>query len=208
LTLAISALACSNPLTGNLDPTGNQKADSIATAYEATVENSVTTKVAGQSQPLDCLGNAFVAGAYPATGDQRTGTGAYTYYQSYSRFYVNIGSLFCRGSASKDANGGQPLVDNIADMQISYGVADNPATRVVAYKTASQVTAAAAWSRVLSVRVCILARSVDQVMDRSVANTYQGCDPFAAPSSPADTTDFRMYRPFTATIFLHERILP
>jgi type IV pilus assembly protein PilW len=208
MTQAISALACTNPLTGSTDPTGLLKADTVATAMEATVENSVTTKVSGVDQPVDCLGNAFVAGAYPGTGDQRTGTATYTYYQSYSRFYLSSGSLYCRGSASKDANAGQPLVDNIADMQITYGLAANPATRVVAYKTAAQVSAAAAWSRVLSVRICLLVRSVDNVMDKSVANTYQGCDPFAAPSSPADSNDFRMYRPFTSTIFLHERLLP
>ena len=212
LTQPISSLACSNPLTGSTDPTGTQKSDTVATAMEATVENSVTTKVSGVDQPLDCLGNAFLTGAYPATGDQRPGTTAgattFNYYQSYSRFYLSNGSLYCRGSAAKDASPGQPLVDNIADMQISYGVGANPVTRVVAYRTAAQVTADVAWSRVLSVRICLLVRSVDHVMDRSVTNTYQGCDPFADPSSPADNTDFRMYRAFTSTIFLQERLLP
>jgi type IV pilus assembly protein PilW len=212
LTQQMATLACSNPLAGQSDPTGAHFADTVAAVYEATVENSVTSG----GQPVDCLGNAFRNGAYtgasPWAGDLRPGTGAFKYYQSYSRFYLLNGSLYCRGSATNATSGenaGQPLVDNIADMQITYGIAESPTmTRVISYKTASQVTAATAWDQVLSVRVCLLVRSVDQVMDRSVTNTYQGCDPFADPSSPADTSDFRMYRPFTSTIFLNERLIP
>jgi type IV pilus assembly protein PilW len=211
LTQPMASLACSNPLTGQADPTGTQIADAIAAVYEATVENSVTSG----GQPVDCLGNAFRSGAYtgasPWAGDLRTGTGTSTYYHSYSRFYILNGSLYCRGSATNATSGenaGQPLVDNIADMQITYGIGDSTTMkRVISYKTAAQL-AASTWDRVVSVRICLLVRSDKNVMDKSVANSYQGCDPFADPSSPADTNDFRMYRAFTSTIFLNERSIP
>ena len=182
LSVALTALTCS-ATPGTLD--------SLAVGYEADQTNSITKTVGGVVMPMDCLGNTF-----PLTVD-----GAFSYYLSYSRFYVSNGSLFCRGPGNA---AGQALIENVQDMQVQYGVGGAVApntTRVVQYLNAADVTTAAAWGRVLSVRVCLVMRSATPILDE--VTSYQGCDPFADPITPADR---RLYRAFTTTIVLTNRM--
>jgi len=183
LTAAMADLAC--------DTSAADAPPAVAVAFEANKENSVTTVSGGTTYPTDCLGAALKT---PVTG-------AYPYTLSYSRFYVKDNELYCLGSGS---TAGQPLVENIYDMQITYGVGGAAApdtTRVVTYKDADGVTALGPWSRVLSVRICLVVRSEDVVAE--APDTYQGCDAFAAPVAAPDK---HLYRAFVSTIVLHNRM--
>jgi type IV pilus assembly protein PilW len=180
LSVGVSDLRC--------DASGANATDSVAVAYEADSSNSLTRRVSGQDVPMDCLGNAI---------DMQS-DGRFRYYLAYSRFYVAQGGLYCRGPG---APGGQVLVENVADLQLSYGVAPPGGGPVRSYLSARAVTTAAAWSRVLSVRICLVVRSADEVLPE--VTPYQGCDSFAEPSLPVDR---RAYRAFVSTALLHNRI--
>jgi type IV pilus assembly protein PilW len=161
---------------------GDASSDSIAVAYEADLSNSVLDST--NTRPLDCLGNT-----YAQTG------GAWVAYQ---RLYVTGSSLFCRGPGNA---AGQALVDNINTMQIRYGVSDAALSRpnqVVRYETAATMTAAD-FNDAVSVRVCVVVSSADPVMDE--VTNYLNCD--GVSQQPADK---RMYRAFTSTIVLQNRL--
>ena len=57
------------------------------------------------------------------------------------------------------------------------------------------------WNRVVSVRICLVVKSEDEVLD--AIQPYVGCDPFAAALLPIDR---RMYRAFTSAIVMHNRL--
>lgn len=174
LSASIDTLACNT--TGS---------DAIAVAFEADGGNSIMSG----SDPLDCLGNSITTAT----------AGNATYRFAYHRFYISNNSLFCLGPGNTS---GQALVDNIQDMQITYGVSDGNATnpRVVAYQTATAVNTAGTWARVMSVRVCLVVRSGEPVLD--AITSYQGCDPFGTATTP---TDRRIYRAFTSTFLIKNR---
>lgn len=170
---AIDALACSG-----------EGADSIAVAFEADARNSM---VSDAGLPLDCLGNALTV----QPGD---------FYVSYSRFYVdNEGKLLCRGPGNDAA---AALVENIVDMQVSYGVASNTELHQVAYYSRAGNAGEmnnADFDRVVSARVCLLVASEGNVMDAPTA--YVDCQ--GDSRVPADN---RLYRAFTSTIVLQNRM--
>lgn len=150
---------------------GTTGTPSLEVAYEADLTNTVPTSTL-PTEPSDCLGNRLTA------------TGAF--FVTYNRYYLTSSSagrseLHC-ASAAQDAaanpNPGQPLVDNVDAMKIWYGEAANAASRsvVVRYVTADDVTD---WNLIVSVRVCLLMRSSDPVLQSGGDEdtlTYLDCD--------------------------------
>jgi type IV pilus assembly protein PilW len=180
VTANIKNLECSD-ITGN-----DALKDAVSVAYEADTANSI----ASGGVPLDCLGNALTI----------IGTKPNDYYLNTSTFYVSNGvdgrgALFCRG------NGGgtpQALVENIADLQVLYGVSldltADPVT-VGYYGKASAVNMA----NVVSVRLCVVVMSSDEVMDDTTP--YYDCS-----DTQVTPGDKRMYRAFRSTVLLHNRL--
>lgn len=166
--------------------------DAIAVAFEADSGFSGNSLTSG-GVPLDCLGNAL----------PRSGVAPNDYYLSYSRFYVDqpagapTRGLYCLGPGNVSA---QALVENIERLEILYGVAAVGGVQVIRYVPASEL-ARADFARVVAVRLCVVVASSGPVMD--AATPYQGCDQFAAPTRPDDK---RMYRAFTSTMVLHNRL--
>jgi type IV pilus assembly protein PilW len=166
-------------------------ADAIAVAYEADAWNSVVNNDV-ERVPLDCLGNTLTKAANPD-------------YLNYSRFYVDNGQLFCRGPGNHAA---AALVDNVVDMQVMYGVANrvdgSPDTYGVArYADATAMGGqvdVADWRNVVAVRICLVLRSADNVLDDPMP--YQGCRG-AVDAKPGDR---HLYRAFTTTIVLQNRL--
>jgi type IV pilus assembly protein PilW len=160
---------------------GGGGSDAIAVAYEADGWNSV--RQTGTDVPLDCLGNALAdAGGY---------------YLAYNRYYVTDNKLYCHGPVNNSADA---LVENVEDLQIRYGVANASEPRVVAnYRVAGEMNATD-FDRTLSIRFCVVIRSTDQVMNEPM--TYQGC----AGDEPVTAADRRMYRAFTTTVVLQNRL--
>jgi type IV pilus assembly protein PilW len=135
-------------------------ADAIEVVYAADTANTVPTAA---DLPTDCLGNGLAdAGGY---------------YLAYNRYYLADSAsgrpeLHC---ASRQGAAGQPLVENVQAMTVWYGEANavNPAA-VVRYVRAGQVSD---WGLVLSVRLCLLMRSSEAVLDAGEDTmTYLDCD--------------------------------
>ena len=187
LSKDIGALSCGS---------GSQHA--IAVAFEADEGNSIMG--GSPKAPLDCIGNGLAEVNDPSSG---------RYFLSYSRFYIaSSGSggpaLYCRGS-SAGATGGQALVENIQRLQVLYGLAEPGGREARRYLNAQQLVAAgASYDDVVSVRLCVVVSSSGPVMD--AVTPYQGCDPFAKPTIPADG-DRRMFRTFHSTVVLQNRVL-
>lgn len=191
--------------------------DSIAVSYEADVFNSVPTAA---KVPTDCLGarlNKISAISHeippvpPVSSD---------YYVANNLFYIGTSqaiaspSLYCKGNGV--ASTAQPLVENIEDMQFTYGAvkATDPATAGVAgYLTADQVRTqvnmaglandAERWAKVITVRICVLVRSEMPVAADAASARYLKCDG-TLETTPAD---LRLRRAYHATVVLRNRRL-
>lgn len=106
--------------------------------------------------------------------------------------------LTTSGNAT-NAMSAQELVEGIEDMQIVYGVDTDADGTPNAYLTANDVTAAN-WARVVSVRISLLARTIDDNLSASaVPYDYNGI-------SDITPGDRRLRRAFTTTIALRNRL--
>lgn len=144
---------------------GTATTPAIEVVYEADNRNTVLTG----GKPSDCLGNA-ITGVAP--------------YVARNRYFISSGNsgrpeLYCASAAQN-----QPLIENVDGMKIWYGVSVLAAPRqVVRYVTATDIAAlgvgaAAEWSRVVSVRICLLVRSAEPVLNAGGEDTlsYLDCD--------------------------------
>ena len=154
----------------------------IEVVYEADLTNTAPTAA---NVPSDCVGNTLPA----------TVVGGATYYFAHNRYYLSSGSpgrseLYC---ASQQGAAGQPLVDNVEVMKIWYGEANAADPRqIVRYVPASGV---ADWGRVLSVRLCLLMKSSEAVLNAEEPRNYLNCD--GVEQTSADNFVRRAY--FTTT---------
>lgn len=168
LNLGIGAIGCGE----------DNGSDAIAVHFQADAANSI---MAG-GQPLDCLGNGIDA---DANGN----------WPAYSRFFVANGELHCRGPAVDQS---QALVDNVATMQVRYGLGSAlEPNRVVRYANASD--AGVDFNNTVSVRICVVIKSTDEVMDEETS--YLDCE-----GDSVTPPDRAMYRAFTTTIVLQNRL--
>ena len=170
----------------------NVSPDSIAVSYEADTFNTVPTAA---NLPTDCLG-VKLKEITPDWNDPVT----------EPSYYV--------------ASAAHPLVENIEDMQFTYGAvesstaATDTTTAVVAgYLTADQVRTqlnmaalpndAERWAKVITVHICVLVRSEAPVATDSASARYLKCDGTlqTAPS------DLRLRRAYHATVVLRNRRL-
>lgn len=182
--------------------------DSIAVSYEADQFNTVRSGTAG----TDCVGSALPSVA--ATFASGTPTTA-TFYVADNRFYVansaGIPSLFCKGVASQT----QPLVENIEDLQITYGTINattsSSTATVAGYLSAFNVvneTSMAAltddatrWGRVLTARICVVVRSDSPVAPNTAASAFFNCEGTLDTSK----TDLRLRKSYSTTVVLRNR---
>jgi len=116
-----------------------------------------------------------------------------------SRFFIKGGTLKCRGSGKSTE---EPLVDNVVAMQVEYGVdesGDGFADRYAALPAVSD------WGKVVSIRVALLVSSGEDVLDQGVGEPQTfllAGEAFVID----DTSDRKLYRVFTTTIPLRNRM--
>jgi len=94
------------------------------------------------------------------------------------------------------------LVENIEDVKIWYGFAQNNKTYPVAYYSRASNDPKMnldETQRVISARVCLVVKSESEVMDN--VTPYVDCE--GNSKAPGDR---RMYRAFTSTIVLQNRM--
>ncbi|MFC5499237.1 PilW family protein [Caenimonas terrae] len=197
---SISALSCSGA-----------GSDALALSYEADRYNTV----ASGGNATDCLGQTLpvVTASVSAWSTPTVVPTTVTFTVADNRFYVDAGNLYCKG------NGGatpQALVENVEDMQITYGVAPSTASTtltVAGYMTASDIAAPAdpglaalpiadRWAKVATVRVCLIVRSEKPIAPTSESARYFQCDGSLNTAPP----DLRLRRAFSTTVVLRNRI--
>jgi type IV pilus assembly protein PilW len=206
---AQAAIACS----------GGAGPDALMVSYEANPRSTIPTN-GNPNNPTDCLGQAITA-LTPSDGNPASPG----YFLAQNTFYVSQNNLMCFGNGG-NANAAQPLVSNVVDMQVLYGVAGVPAvapgnTPVIAepyfepaqYLTASQVDALVEfpqgiqpaylgrWNRVVSVRVCLTLRTAEEVY--TGPQQYAGCD-----GNMVMPPDKRAYRVVTINTALKNKTAP
>ncbi len=199
--------------------TDASKPDSIAVSYEADAYN---TEATGTGVPTDCLGQSIPMSTANVTqvAGAATSTVSVSYYVADNRFYVGTStlivspSLYCKGNGNATP---QPLIENIEDLQLSYGtglgasLGTNTLT-VSGYLNADEVLSAddlaalpddpTRWGRVQTVRLCVVARSESPVLDNLASARYIKCDGTLETNPP----DLRMRRAYSTTVVLRNRV--
>jgi type IV pilus assembly protein PilW len=216
-TVSIQSLTCAGG-TSTLP-------DSIAVSYEADIYNTVPTTTS-PTRATDCVGSALTATSTNVVTATTTGAGTttsnITYYVADNRFYIGTStaitspSLYCKGSNSSP----QPLVENIEDMQFTYGTSPASAgtstvagyldaagveTNAVADSTGATLsglaTSSARWARVITVRICVLARSERPAAVDAASAQYIGCNGTLITNPP----DLRLRRAYHTTVVLRNQ---
>jgi type IV pilus assembly protein PilW len=78
--------------------------------------------------------------------------------------------LHCRSEAGGDDD--QPLLDGVQDMQVQYGVDTDSDGIANMYGTATDVTSAGEWTRVVSVRIALLLNTVGGITNDPDTSIY------------------------------------
>ena len=203
---------------------GATGSDSIAISYEADPYNTVKIITTGAAS--DCLGSTLptVSGTVNKWNGAASVPTAVTYTVADNRFYIGTSgvitapSLYCQGNGGGTA---QPLVENIEDMQFIYGTAPSTTTTmsIAGYLDANEILSNAGlagladdqtrWGKVMTVRICVLARSEQQVAPNPDSAKYWSCPTNAAPLGTLLTApDLRLRRAYSTTVVLRNRVAP
>lgn len=197
---------------------GGTSADSIALSYEADRFNTVATS---GGNATDCLGNSLptVTPAPQPLVWLGTVVGPpllpITYKIADNRFYIATSnvitspSLYCKGNGNDTP---QPLVENVEDLQLIYGLGKSASATldVAGYLSAADIVANAdlslltddvRWSKVITVRICVVMRSERPVLTDTVTAQYVKCDGTLNTSPP----DLRLRRAYSTTVVLRNR---
>jgi type IV pilus assembly protein PilW len=104
---------------------------------------------------------------------------------------------------------GQALVDNVEDIQVLYGIDTVTPPQSVKQYVVAPAAGSATWNQVVSARVCVQARSANQV--NNAPQRFLNCGGAlgtltgAAAFTTAAAGDFRLRRTFIATYNLRNR---
>ena len=141
-----------------------------------------------------------------------------TYTVADNRFYISTSAdivaptLYCKGNSSV----AQPLVENVENMQLTYGTVSAATTattaNVAGYLTAGSFvdattialpTDAERWAKVVTVRICVVVRSESLVAPDAASARYLDCSGTVVTTPP----DLRLRRAYTTTVVLRNRRL-
>lgn len=196
----------------------------LSVVYEADATNTSPTSA---GIPTDCLGARI--------GPQQDDADNIPYYVARNRYFIALDTtsqrreLFCASPRSPDlsfptvpasavspypnaqgSTGNAPLVENVQDMQIWYGMRALPLVnddrQVIHYMKAATINALVdtnKWNAVISVRICLLMRSAEPVLKGEDDRTYQPCDQTAARVTSPDN---RLYRAYYTTSTLRSKM--
>lgn len=184
--------------------------DALAISYEADIYNSVKNSSA---VPTDCVGSGLQSStfSYVTTAGISTQSVMYVaspvYYIDTSNDPKTLSCFNADGTRSP-----QPLIENVIDVQVTYGTATNTSpTSVLGYLTAHQIndpaglvsgaTLSDRWERVRTVRICILMSSSESVATSANAAQYRNCSGTVVHNPP----DLKLRRAYTTTVVLRNR---
>lgn len=157
--------------------TGTAKVSALEVVYEADIKTTVKTS---GGLPSDCLGNGLTISG--------------SIYIARNRYFIDTSSsgrkeLHCASNAST----AQPLIENVDDMQLWFGIATSafPET-TIRYARAGKDTGTSGtvngqglteWANVNSVRICLLMRSAEPILTAEDARNYLDCSSNSQTSS-------------------------
>ena len=196
--------------------TSTTSSDALSIRYEADVNNSLAVG----SSPTNCVGNPIYA---TTTADATTAASISPYALADNRYFIRTtgtasGSpeLSCTGangtSSTANFDGPTPLLENVENMSLVYGVTSGTATtQIVAYMSAAAIdttfstdTVDMRWRRVLSVKICLLVRSAIKNPrydgTDATSGTYVDCN-----NATQTNSDGYLRRAFTTTVMLRNR---
>ncbi len=208
---------------------GSTGPDSISIAYEADRYNTIPTSA---GIPTDCMGSGLTALSPAPNYLKSDGVTTVTpnIYEAENRFYIGTSTyvtnptLYCKGKATANA---QPLVENIENLQFTFGMI-SPTTTTFVYLSATPTYTATMvlgylsaynvenygdpsplgpagatpmrWNAAKTVRICVVARSEGQVADSIASAQYLNCD--GTLVTPADR---RLRRAFTTSVIMRNQ---
>lgn len=192
--------------------------DGLVVAY---FTNDAFGEAGGQRK--DCNGNDV---GTATVNTSRVGTGAATQPPAKPLFVANhyrlgpatsvvvdgqttsVRSLECRGNAAGSTTY-QPVISNIEDFQVTYGVFSTSARTVDRFYTAAEFASIplptltidgkslTPWARVAAVRICVLSRTygaASKLADTAGAlRTYQACDGSSVQQPLTDRSTYKTY---------------
>ncbi len=201
-----TALTCGHT-TGSTGPA------SISVSYEADRYNTIPTAA---SVPTDCLGNGLTSTTYVASSESPSASVTVGVFEAENRYYVGTStaivnpSLYCKGRGGAQ----QPLVENIEDLEFTFGTSrPSNTTTVAGYLRAWDIennattpglaglTAAQRWGFVRTVRVCVLVRSAEPVAPTTSSSQYYDC----SGTLITNAADRRLRRAYISTVVLRNR---
>ena len=187
----------------------NAAPDAISIIYEGDAFNTFPT-AGNPGQPTDCLG-ATVPLTVVSSAQQAADNGD-TYARIENRYYLVGTTLFCQGNGNPQNP--QPVLDNVVDMQITYGVANtpdgnnrlsanDPMNEAVMQLRADQVNnlppfpvgamgPEARWNRAVSATVCLLLQSDLGAVEQPTP--YTDCQGNVVTPPAGDTRAYRQVR--------------
>lgn len=124
-------------------------------------------------RPVDCLGSQL-----PLGGNAISDFDSTAYWLVENRFFISVDprgtpNLSCAGNGNLFLS--QPLIQNVEDMHITYGVADNiDVGAVKAYMSESEIISnGLTWEQVVSAKVCLVVRSESPILQDAMS--IEGC---------------------------------
>ncbi|CAH1201262.1 Type IV pilus assembly protein PilW [Candidatus Nitrotoga sp. BS] len=170
--------------------------DTLTVQFYAGSEEFVPTPAPGSWIARNCTGGQAALGAVVSNAFDIAGT-----------------DLRCTGSVGGVVGGVQPLVENVQDFQVIYGI-DTDVSGSTGYRSADLYVAAptaAQWPNVVTARVCVLIQSANNNLTTS-RQSYLNCAGAlgtatgAAAFTTAAAGDLRLHRSFVATYNLRNRV--
>lgn len=203
---AIVQLACTSVSATDCALAGSDNVAS-GTASAVTGSDMLVVRIRSDGNMSDCQGEAI---AYNVISGS-TGNTTNDSFRVGGTDTTNPPSLRCGRAASTTAPWGQPLVDDIEDMQILYGLSDSSGTVFV---PASALTTTTRWNAVTAVRIQLCARSPDAnvvpVADTQTCRMDTNSDGLLSDTDTlrpsATPNDGRLRRVVTTTVTLRNRI--
>lgn len=189
--------------------TAGDNNSAIAIRYEADKIN--TTEIS--SKASNCQMNGITADSTSAVAAKPD------FALADNRYYVRSSGtdsgrpeLSCRGATSKSTyDAVQPLIENVEQLKFTYGVvatSDPADNQIVTYMTATEIDDNYAakplverWSRVASIKICLVMRSAETARDNSVSGqVYKDCD-----GASQTSTDGYLRRAYISTAQLRNK---
>ncbi len=169
-------------------------ADGIIIRYVVDTNNA---HLNAANLPTDCLGQKVIVN--PSVVENRFFVATNT--------TTLLPELYCVGNGGSVAgvatftSSPQPIVENVTDMRILYGVDTDDDQSADGYYTAASISALPApnWSRVVSAQICLVMRSVNNGLTTS-KQQYRNCS-----GALITATDRRLYSTFTSVIAVRSR---